>query len=145
MFNVYGAPDLDIALDKGEIEYWVLNKVTPSFQYSSRRIDTVGFRFSDSFQRVKEGELNMDEKEESCCTINYQHHKEIFENRRQAFLKDPEKAMTTHQAKIRLIQDHYKEAKVPGGYTIACDEPPERGGTGKGPAPLQYLVASVGL
>jgi hypothetical protein len=87
----------------------------------------------------------MDKKEESCCTIDYQHHKEIFEQRRQAFLKDPEKAVTTHQAKIRLIKDHYKEAQVPGGYTIACDEPAERGGSDKGPAPLQYLVASVGL
>jgi hypothetical protein len=87
----------------------------------------------------------MDEKEESCCTIDYQHHKEIFEQRRQMFLKDPEKAVTAHRAKIRLIQDHYKEAQVPGGYTIVCDEPVERGGSGKGPAPLQYLVASVGL
>jgi hypothetical protein len=29
----------------------------------------------------------MDEKEESCCTIDYTHHKEIFEKRKQAFLK----------------------------------------------------------
>lgn len=87
----------------------------------------------------------MREQEENCCTIDYQHHKQIFEQRRQSFLKDPEKAVTTHQAKIRLIQDHYKQAQVPGGYTIACDEPVERGGMGKGPAPLQYLVASVGL
>lgn len=87
----------------------------------------------------------MDEKEESCCTIAYQQHKEIFEKRRQAFLKDPEKAVTMHRAKIRLLRDHYKEAQVPGGYTIACDEPVERGGEGKGPAPLQFLVASVGL
>jgi hypothetical protein len=87
----------------------------------------------------------MNEKEESCCSIDYQHHKEIFEQRRQAFLDDPEKAVTRHQAKIRLIKDHYKEAQIAGGYTIACDEPVERGGTGKGPAPLQYLIASVGL
>src|SRR5262245_2387737 len=94
----------------------------------------------------KQNEVSqMDDKEESCCTIDYQHHKKIFEQRRQAFLKDPEKAVTTHQAKLRLIKDHYKEAQVPGGYTIACDEPVERGGLGKGPAPLQYLVASVGL
>ena len=55
----------------------------------------------------------MDEKEESCCTIDYEHHKEIFEKRRRGFLKDPDKAVTTHQAKIRLIRDHYREAKVP--------------------------------
>ena len=87
----------------------------------------------------------MDEKEASCCTIDYQHHKEIFESRRQVFLKNPEKAVTTHRAQIRLIQDHYKEVRVPGGFTIACDEPVERGGSGKGPAPLRYLVSSVGL
>ncbi|HXV83624.1 MAG TPA: hypothetical protein VEG60_27525 [Candidatus Binatia bacterium] len=87
----------------------------------------------------------MNEKEESCCTIDYQRHKEIFERRREIFLKDPSKAVTRHEAKIRLIKDHYKEAQVPGGYTIACDEPAERGGSGQGPAPLQYLVASVGL
>jgi hypothetical protein len=87
----------------------------------------------------------MDNKEESCCTIDYQHHKEIFERRRKAFVNELEKAVTTHRAQIRLIQDHYKEARVPGGYTIACDEPVERGGLGKGPAPLQYLVSSVGL
>ena len=87
----------------------------------------------------------MEEKEESCCTIDYQHHKEIFEARKQAFFKDPEKAVTTHRAEIRLIRDHYKEAQVPGGYVIQCDEPVERGGLGKGPAPLQYLVSSIGL
>ena len=69
----------------------------------------------------------MDEKEESCCTIDYAHHKEIFEKRRQAFLKDPDKAVTTHQAKIRLIRDHYKESEVAGGYVIGCDEPVDRG------------------
>ena len=87
----------------------------------------------------------MAKKDESCCTIDYQHHKKIFDQRRQIFLNDPSKAVTTHEAKIRLIKDHYKEAQVLGGYAIACDEPPERGGSGLGPAPLQYLVASVGL
>lgn len=87
----------------------------------------------------------MDEREESCCSIDYQHHKEIFEKRRSDYLANPEKAVAVHQAKIRLIQDHFKEAQVPGGYTILCDEPAERGGSGKGPAPLQYFVASVGL
>jgi hypothetical protein len=83
--------------------------------------------------------------EEPCCSIDYEHHKEIFEKRRQAFLDHPEKAVTVHEAQIRLIQDHVKEARVPGDYTIICDEPAERGGTGKGPAPLQYFVSAVGL
>ena len=87
----------------------------------------------------------MEDREDSCCSIDYRHHKEIFEKRRRDFLANPNRAVTKHQAKIRLIQDHYKEARVPGGYTIVCDEPAARGGAGKGPAPLQYLVASVGL
>ena len=86
-----------------------------------------------------------DENEDACCSIDYAHHKEIFEKRRLAYARDPEKAVTVHRAKIRLIEDQLKEARVPGGFTITCDEPVERGGTGKGPAPLQYLVASVGL
>lgn len=86
-----------------------------------------------------------DETEESCCSINYQHHREIFEKRRQRFLDHPEEAVTVHQAKIRLIEDHFKEGRVPGGYVIISDEPKERGGSGKGPAPLQYLVSSVGF
>ncbi len=91
----------------------------------------------------------MDDKwnqpEESCCTIDYARHKEIFERRRAAYAQDPEKAVTVHEARIRLVENHLKEAKVPGGYTIMCDEPPERGGGGRGPAPLQLLVSSVGL
>ena len=91
----------------------------------------------------------MDDKwnrsEEACCTIDYAHHKKIFEQRRAAYAQDPEKAVTVHEAKVRLIEDHLKEAKVPGGYTISCDEPVARGGKGQGPAPLQLLVSSVGL
>ena len=91
----------------------------------------------------------MDDKwneiEEACCTIDYAHHKEIFEQRRAAYAREPDKAVTVHEARIRLIEDHFKEARVPGGYTILCDEPTQRGGQGRGPAPLQLLVSSVGL
>lgn len=85
------------------------------------------------------------EPEESCCSIDYERHREIFEQRRQAFLDHPEAAVTVHRAQIRLVGDHLKEARVPGGYTIVSDEPVERGGQGAGPAPLQYLVAAVGF
>ncbi len=36
-----------------------------------------------------------EEKEESCCSIDYEHHKEIFERRRRAFMEHPEKAVTS--------------------------------------------------
>ena len=83
--------------------------------------------------------------EEACCTIDYAHHKKIFEARRRAYAQDPDKAVTIHEAEIRLIEDHLKEASVPGGYRILCDEPVARGGKGSGPAPLQLFVSSVGL
>lgn len=84
-------------------------------------------------------------KPEACCSIDYAHHKEIFEKRRQAFLANPAAAVSVHEAKIRLVNDHLKEARVSEGYTILCDEPESRGGGGKGPAPLQYFVASIGF
>jgi hypothetical protein len=83
--------------------------------------------------------------DESCCSIDYAHHKEVFEKRRQAYNADPSTAVTVHEARIRLVNDHLKEAKTSEGYTILCDEPQSRGGTGKGPAPLQYFVASIGF
>jgi hypothetical protein len=87
----------------------------------------------------------METPEEACCTIDYLRHKEIYEERRARFAAAPETAVTVHQAQMRLIADHHKEARVPGGYTITCDEPVERSGAGTGPAPLQFLVASVGF
>ena len=64
-----------------------------------------------------------DDRDESCCSIDYAHHKEVFEKRREAFRADPSKAITVHEARIRLLGDHLKEAKTSEGYTILCDEP----------------------
>ncbi len=80
-----------------------------------------------------------------CCSIDYSHHKAVFERRREVYREDPSKAVTVHEACIRLVNDHLKEAKTSEGYTILCDEPESRGGTGKGAAPLQYFVASIGF
>ena len=35
----------------------------------------------------------LNEKEENCCSIDYEHHKEIFERRRRAFLEHPDEAV----------------------------------------------------
>jgi hypothetical protein len=46
-------------------------------------------------------------------------------------VKEPDKAVTTHQAKIRLIKDHYKEAQCP----VATRSPVMR----TAPGPAQHL------
>jgi hypothetical protein len=48
------------------------------------------------------------------------------------------------RASVRLVENQLKEGRL-GEHTIVCDEAVERGGTGKGPSPLEYLVASVGF
>jgi uncharacterized OsmC-like protein len=48
------------------------------------------------------------------------------------------------RARIRLIEDQLKEARV-GEYTIVCDEAKARRGGGKAPSPLQYFVAAIGF
>ena len=48
------------------------------------------------------------------------------------------------RASVRLVENQLKEGRL-GEDTIVCDEAVERGGTGKGPSPLEYLVASVGF
>jgi hypothetical protein len=48
------------------------------------------------------------------------------------------------RASVRLVENQLKEGRL-GEHTVVCDEAVERGGTGKGPSPLEYLVASVGF
>ena len=48
------------------------------------------------------------------------------------------------RASVRLVENQHKEAQL-GEHVVTCDEAVERGGTGKGPSPLEYLVASVGF
>ena len=33
-----------------------------------------------------------------CCSIDYTHHKEVFERRQKAYREDPSKAVTVHEA-----------------------------------------------
>ena len=48
------------------------------------------------------------------------------------------------RAKIRLIEDQLKEARV-GRYTIRCDESKANKGGGTAPSPLQYFIAAIGF
>ena len=48
------------------------------------------------------------------------------------------------RAKIRLVEDQLKEARI-GEYTILCDEAKSRRGGGKAPSPLGYFAAAIGF
>lgn len=53
-------------------------------------------------------------------------------------------SMLVVRASVRLVENQLKAGRL-GEHTVVCDEAVERGGTGKGPSPLEYLVASVGF
>src|SRR2546427_11741777 len=51
---------------------------------------------------------------------------------------------STNKAEVRLIKDQRSEAKV-RTFTIVQEEPESVWGTGKGPTPADYIIASVGF
>ncbi len=70
--------------------------------------------------------------------------REVMKEQQQAARQGPEGQEITVRAKIRLLEDQLKEARV-GGYTILCDEAKERRGGGTAPAPLHYFAAAIGF
>lgn len=58
--------------------------------------------------------------------------------------KTPERAEIVSRAKLRLIRDQLKEARVLN-YALLCDEAVERGGGGTAPTPLHYFAAATGF
>lgn len=57
---------------------------------------------------------------------------------------DPLTTRGVIRASTRLVDNCRSEAELEG-HAVVCDEPEDRGGTGKGPAPLQYFLASLGF
>jgi uncharacterized OsmC-like protein len=51
---------------------------------------------------------------------------------------------STNRAEVRLVKDQCSEAKV-RSFTLVQDEPASVWGTGKGPTPTDYFIASVGF
>jgi uncharacterized OsmC-like protein len=62
------------------------------------------------------------------------------ENVERRALRKPK--IATHRVDIRLVEQLRFEASF-GPFTVAIDEPPERGGTGIGPPPLVYFLAGA--
>jgi uncharacterized OsmC-like protein len=68
-----------------------------------------------------------------------------FEELRHAMLSNKgADTSSTNRAEVRLIKDQCSEAKV-RSFTLVQDEPESVWGTGKGPTPTDYFIASVGF
>lgn len=57
---------------------------------------------------------------------------------------DPVTTRGVIRVSTRLADNCRSEGDLEG-HTVACDEPGDRGGTGRGPAPLYYFLASLGF
>lgn len=64
---------------------------------------------------------------------------EIARLRRELTAKSPEQRRTTTRAVARILEDVHLEGRM-GKFVVESDEPVARGGTEKGPTPLQYLM-----
>jgi len=57
---------------------------------------------------------------------------------------DPAATRGVIRVATRLVENCRSEGDLEG-HTVICDEPADRGGTGRGPAPLYYFLASLGF
>ncbi len=64
---------------------------------------------------------------------------EIVRLRRELTAKSPEQRRTTTRAVARILEDVHLEGRM-GKFVVESDEPVARGGTEKGPTPLQYMM-----
>ena len=64
---------------------------------------------------------------------------EIERLRAEMRAKEPAQRTTTTRAVAHIIEDVHLEGRM-GKFVVESDEPLARGGTEKGPSPLQYLM-----
>jgi hypothetical protein len=64
---------------------------------------------------------------------------EITRLRREMSAKAPDQRRTTTRAVARILDDVHLEGRM-GKFVAESDEPLARGGTEKGPSPLQYVM-----
>ncbi len=57
---------------------------------------------------------------------------------------DPLTTRMVVRVSTRLVETQRSEGQLEQ-HRVVCDEPVERGGTGQGPSPLQYFMASLGF
>lgn len=66
------------------------------------------------------------------------------EERRQEIARDPSKRLLVQRARVRIVGNYLKEARV-GPWTFRSDEGADLGGGSTAPNPLAYFVAAVGF
>lgn len=71
-------------------------------------------------------------------------HRAYMAEAREAAAKGPEGYTMVNRARVRLIQDQLKEARV-GEFTFQSDEGVPRRGGGQAPPPLGYFAAAAGF
>ena len=67
---------------------------------------------------------------------------EIRRLRQEMGAKPPEQRRTTTRAVARILDDVHLEGRM-GKFVVESDEPLTRGGTEKGPSPLQFFMVGA--
>ena len=67
---------------------------------------------------------------------------EIERMRAEMRAKEPAQRTTTTRAVARIVEDVHLEGRM-GKFVVESDEPLARGGTEKGPSPLQFLMVGT--
>ena len=82
----------------------------------------------------------MDESKPAKSRVNLDKQMaEIVRLRQEMRAKPPEQRKTTTRAVARILDDVHLEGRM-GKFVVESDEPLARGGTERGPSPLQYLM-----
>ncbi len=68
--------------------------------------------------------------------------REIERLRAEMRAKTPDQRVVTTRAVARIVEDVHLEGRM-GKFTVEADEPLARGGTEKGPSPLQFLMVAT--
>jgi hypothetical protein len=68
--------------------------------------------------------------------------REIERLRLEMLIRAPEQRRTTTRAVARILEDVHLEGRL-GRFVVESDEPAARGGTERGPTPLQYMMAAT--
>ncbi len=71
--------------------------------------------------------------------VNLEQMRLEYEKFRSSVASRPAGTKISFRAVARILEDVHLEGRV-RGHRVECDEPPERGGKNRGPAPLDYFL-----
>jgi hypothetical protein len=77
--------------------------------------------------------------DERKSRVNLEHMRLEYEKFRSSVASRPTGAKISFRAVARILENVHLEGRV-RGHRVECDEPPDRGGTNRGPAPLDYFL-----